>query len=77
MNNAVGLTCLLMQAVAQLLALPASLLLGLTGQAHAAGVSHLPNLVSEAVPESVSSAVSSTIAPVAERTAAFIPGTGN
>jgi hypothetical protein len=52
-------------------------LLAHVGAAHAGlADSHevIANLVSGAVPESVSSAVSSTISPVAEKTAALIPG---
>ena len=54
--------------------LPAALLLGGGDLAHAAGADSVANLVSGALPAPVSSAVSSTLAPVAERTAAFIPG---
>ena len=63
-----------MQASLQHLILPAALLLGCGGLAHAAGADSVANVVSSAVPAPVSSAVSSTLAPVAERTAAFIPG---
>lgn len=67
----------MIQAIWSRIALPAVAFLGSCGLAHAAGVDSVANLVSEAVPENVSSAVSSTIAPVAERTAAFIPGTSS
>ena len=68
------LACITFQASLSHLILPAALLLGSGGVAHAAGAESVASLVSSAVPAPVSSAVSSTFAPVAETTAAFIPG---
>ncbi len=64
----------MMQNVWRHLVCPAALLLGSGGLANAAGADSVASLVSGVLPAPVSSAVSSTLAPVAERTAAFIPG---
>ena len=52
----------------------ASVALLAAGVAHAAVADNVVNFVAGAVPESVTNAVTSTVVPVAERTAAFIPG---